>query len=136
MSMASGMGISQTEGLMSTAGSLQTSQTFSQSQMSMSIIQSQQDLLSTKAPASPFYIIKPDSSVLSAFKVVTGLLSMPSVAAYLFIIAFGFKETNWITMLAYSTEIFYGLEIVLNFITSFRDLENFQTVTSLKRIAQ
>ena len=134
--MASGMGISQTEGLMSTVNSLSTSQTFSQSQMSMSLIQSQQDLLSTKAPTKPFYIISPDSSVLSAFKVVTGLLSMPSVAAYLFIIAFGFKETNWITMLAYSTEIFYGLEIVLNFITSFRDLENFQTVTSLKRIAQ
>ena len=94
-------------------------------------------MLSTKLPVKPFYIISPESSVLSAFRVVTGLLSMPSVAAYLFVIAFGFhKDTHWVTMIAYSTEIFYGLEIILNFITSFKDLETFQTVTSLKRIAQ
>jgi len=90
-----------------------------------------------KTPVNPFYIIKPESPVLSAFKVVTGLLSMPSVAAYLFVIAFGFQNqgTEWIKWFAYCTEIFYGIEILLNFFTAFKDLETFQPVTSLKRIA-
>ena len=61
------------------------------SQMSLMSQSGYDPALTSKSPVKPFYIIHPESSALSAFRVITGLLSMPSVALYLFLIAFGFN---------------------------------------------
>jgi len=56
----------------------------------------------------------------------------------LFFIAFGFSDAHYSNLwkVAEVIEIFFLLEIIIHFFTSFKDPETFKTVNNMKQIAQ
>lgn len=66
-----------------------------------------------------------------------GILSVPMVIVNLFFIAFGFHEsTDGLRLAIEICEVFFFIEILLNFFTAYKDKETFESVYSLKKIAQ
>ena len=93
--------------------------------------------LTPKTPPKPFWILSPDSSFLKGFSLFVNIMSLPISMMHLFVVAFGKEEAGATCVnITHVIEAFFGLEILLKFFTSFKDYETFQTVTSLKKIAQ
>jgi len=68
---------------------------------------------------------------------IPATLAIITILFNMFFIAFGFSPDNMRQVfLVTSLEIIFGIEILLNFLTSYRDPENFESVTNLKLIAQ
>ena len=84
----------------------------------------------------PFYIIDPDQPFVTTFHLVVGIISLPAVFFNLFLISFGLNAAGeTFEQLTYWLEVFFGIEILLKFFTSYKDTETMMTVTSLKSIA-
>jgi pyoverdine/dityrosine biosynthesis protein Dit1 len=64
-----------------------------------------------------------------------GILSVPSVIFNLFFVAFGFQGFGTIRLIIELLEIMFFIEIVQNFLTSYKDQETFEAVIQVKRIA-
>jgi hypothetical protein len=64
-------------------------------------------------------------------------LALYTILFNMFFIAFGFKPEHKHTVyIVASFEIIFATEIILNFLTTYKDPENFETVTKIKMIAQ
>jgi hypothetical protein len=85
----------------------------------------------------PWYIILPNSARLLSFKELLRNLSFTFPDLYLFYVAFGFDSSNWVTTVCWwllqSTELFYFIDIVLNFFTAYENKESTYE-TTLKSI--
>lgn len=81
----------------------------------------------------PWFIIRYNNTLLTWFKGLVYLLTVPNVCFNVFVVAFGI---NWtIYNVANYMDILYGVEILLSFITSYLDQEYFFEEYSLRKIA-
>jgi hypothetical protein len=75
------------------------------------------------------------------FKVVTGILCMPSVVANLYFIAFGFNTIGHVETVNYTfltiegLEAIFLIEIIINFFVSYKDIESYEEIFSIREIA-
>jgi len=75
------------------------------------------------------------------FKVVTGILCMPSVVANLYFIAFGFntighsETVNYTFLTIEGLEAIFLIEIIINFFVSYKDIESYEEIFSIRDIA-
>lgn len=90
-----------------------------------------QDLMGIQTKKSiPFWILAPDNQVLSIFNCTVYWLSLPLTVMHTFVLAFGFAEaTEQFFLITYIMEGFFGVDIMLNFFTQYKDKETDQTVT-------
>ena len=75
-----------------------------------------------------------NSGFVTFFHILISIIVVPNVLLYLYVIAFGDVDENISTILKWS-ELFFLLEIVQNFFTSYSDPEHYDTINSLKLIA-
>ena len=80
------------------------------------------------------YILDTNSGFVTFFHILISIIVVPNVLLYLYVIAFGDVDENISTILKWS-ELFFLLEIVQNFFTSYSDPEHYDTINSLKLIA-
>ena len=82
--------------------------------------------MSKKLPPKPCWIIAPEAPFLKGFNVFINILSLPITVMHIFIVAFGFAVAGKsFENMTYVMEAFFGFEILLNFFTSYKDLETF-----------
>lgn len=71
------------------------------------------------------------------FRVVTGMLCMPSVVSNLYFIAFGLNpgaesEVNYVLISIEGLELIFLIEIMVNFFVSFKDAESYEEIFSMR----
>lgn len=75
------------------------------------------------------------------FKVVTGILCMPSLISNLYFIAFGFHtfdsqpNLNYTFLTIEGLEAIFLIEIIINFFVSYKDIESYEEIFSIRDIA-
>lgn len=83
-----------------------------------------QTRLQSRQAKKPIYIISYDNKFLVVQKVFTYFLTIPTVMLSLYLVAFAFNITNQTEYkVAAYLDIFYGIDIILNFFTAFIDQE-------------
>ena len=91
---------------------------------------------SKKSRSKPFYIINLDSPFLIFFNAIPATLSLATVLVNLHFIAFGFSKADYpLQYLLWVSEFFFLLEILLNFLTTYKDPESFEIIISIRKIA-
>lgn len=82
------------------------------------------------------YILDPNSTAVTLFSILIGIIVVPNVLLNLYVMAFGFEDNDDIVTFLQVCEILFALEIIQNFFTAFSDPEHYEVVDSLKLIAQ
>ncbi len=76
-----------------------------------------------------------NSGLLTFFHIVISIIVVPNVLLNLYVMAFGTDTDSTLYYMLIYSEIFFFLEIVQNFFTSYSDPEHYDMVDSLKLIA-
>jgi hypothetical protein len=81
----------------------------------------------------PWYILKSENTTSIMFGLFCRFLALPSVVLNLYFITFGFEDSpKYVWMITTWMEVVFFIEIILHFLTSFKDLETFQNVVSIR----
>jgi len=72
---------------------------------------------------------------MTFFHILISIIVVPNVLLYLYVIAFGDTGAEMITLVLQWSEVFFLLEIIQNFFTSYSDPEHYDTIDSIKLIA-
>lgn len=78
----------------------------------------------------------PNSTAVTLFSILIGIIVVPNVLLNLYVMAFGFEDNDEIVTFLNFCEILFLLEIIQNFFTAYSDPEHYEVVDSLKMIAQ
>ena len=81
-------------------------------------------------------IIDPDNKVKAVFDITLLLLVGYSCVTSVFYVAFSATETDFATYFDPIVEFFFILDLCLNFIQGYIDLETYSKVEDMKKIAQ
>jgi len=82
------------------------------------------------------YILDANGGIVTFFNILISVIVVPNVLLTLYVIAFGTETDSTLYYVLIYSEIFFLLEIIQNFFTSFSDPEHYDMVDSLKLIAQ
>ena len=81
------------------------------------------------------YILDANGGIVTFFNILISVIVVPNVLLTLYVIAFGTETDSTLYYVLIYSEIFFLLEIIQNFFTSFSDPEHYDMVDSLKLIA-
>jgi hypothetical protein len=91
--------------------------------------------LGSKTDKKKWFVIEAENSMLKLFHFFPSFIALFTSTFYLLFIAFGFfSKSLW--DLVRVLELIFLMEIVLNFVTSYRDPETLDTIYSVKLIAK
>lgn len=77
----------------------------------------------------------PNSTTVTLFSILIGIIVVPNVLLNLYVMAFGFEGNSNIVAFLQISEILFFMEIIQNFFTAYSDPEHYEVVDSLKMIA-
>lgn len=83
----------------------------------------------------PWYVIKMDSPALGVFKVFVSLFMLPAVVLNLYLIVFGTEANQILVWTTVTMELLFATELLLNFVTSYKDRETYDEIVEPRKIA-